>query len=173
VRADSRPVRVAVVAVVAAAALVPVWASPVLVTTDGPSHVYNALVADAVLSERAPYARYLEFDRDWTRPDRTAQFLLMGLGRVVGFETAERVVFTLAVVATLAGFLALLVRSHSGRRGSRSRYPRGGPSAVAGAGRTLRWRRPPSSCCSWSWAAAVPGPGRCGRPTPGSAGGAS
>src|SRR5881227_3999429 len=102
----------------AAAALVPVWASPVLVTTDGPSHVYNALVADAVLSERAPYARYLEFDRDWTRPDRTAQFLLMGLGRVVGFETAERVVFTLAVVATLAGFLALLVRSHSGQGGA-------------------------------------------------------
>jgi len=118
VRADSRPVRVAVVAVVAAAALVPVWASPVLVTTDGPSHVYNALVADAVLSERAPYARYLEFDRDWTRPDRTAQFLLMSLGRVVGFETAERVVFTLAVVATLAGFLALLVRSHSGQGGA-------------------------------------------------------
>jgi len=118
VRADSRPVRVAVVAVVAAAALGPVWASPVLVTTDGPSHVYNALVADAVLSERAPYARYLEFDSDWTRPDRTAQFLLMSLGRVVGFETAERVVFTLAVVATLAGFLALLVRSHGGQGGA-------------------------------------------------------
>lgn len=115
---DSRPVRAAVVAVVAAAALVPVWASPVLVTTDGPSHLYNALVADAVLSERAPYAPYLEFDRDWTRPDRAAQFLLITLGRAVGFETGERVVFTLAVVGTLAGLLALLGRSHSGKEGA-------------------------------------------------------
>jgi hypothetical protein len=115
VRADSRRVRGAVVAVVAAAALVPVWASPLLVTTDGPSHVYNALVADAVLSERAPYAPYLKFDRDWTRPDRAAQFLLVALGRVVGFETAERVVFTLAVAATLAGFLALLARPQGGQ----------------------------------------------------------
>src|SRR5438445_8648839 len=32
--------------------VVPIWASPVLVTTDGPSHMYNALVAEDRKSTR-------------------------------------------------------------------------------------------------------------------------
>lgn len=112
--ADSHRIRALVVAVVALLVLVPVWASPVLVTTDGPSHVYNALVADAVLSQRAPYAPYMVPDADWTRPNQATQFLLVALGRTVGWETGERVVFTLAVAATLAALLALLVRTGGG-----------------------------------------------------------
>jgi hypothetical protein len=98
------------IGIVAALVLGPVWASPVLVTTDGPSHVYNALAADAVLSGRLPYAPYLELDADWTRPNQASQLLLVALGRTIGVETGERVLFTLAVAATLAGLLALLAR---------------------------------------------------------------
>ena len=99
-----------VLSVVAALVVVPIWASPVLVTTDGPSHMYNALVADAVESGRLPYARYMELNTDPTRPNQAAHALLVALGRTIGWETGERVVFTLAVVATLAALLALLAR---------------------------------------------------------------
>src|ERR1051325_6565498 len=94
----------------AALGVVAVWAAPVLVTPGGPSHVYNALVADAIESGRLPYARYMALDTDPTRPNQASHALLVALGRTVGWETGERVVFTLAVVATLAALLALLAR---------------------------------------------------------------
>jgi len=97
-------------AAVVALVVVPIWASPVLVTTDGPSHVYNAMVADAVESRQLPYARYMEIDTDRTRPNQAAHVLLLTAGRTLGWDTGERAVFTLAVVATLAALLALLGR---------------------------------------------------------------
>ncbi|HYT83424.1 MAG TPA: hypothetical protein VEK86_08230 [Gemmatimonadales bacterium] len=106
----SARLRALVVAVVAALVLVPVWASPVLVTNDGPSHVYNALVVDAVRSGRPPYSTYMEFVADRTRPNQAAQFLLVALGRTFGWELAERLVVTFAVAAVLVALLALVAR---------------------------------------------------------------
>src|SRR5438876_9301861 len=110
--------------VVAALVVVPIWASPVLVTTDGPSHMYNALVADADESGRLPYARHMELNTDPTRPNQAAHGLLVALGRSIGWETGERVVFTLAVVATLAALVALLARR--GATALVARAPTGG-----------------------------------------------
>ncbi|MGH7699671.1 MAG: hypothetical protein ACREMJ_04000, partial [Gemmatimonadales bacterium] len=109
--ADAHRVHRLVIAVVAVVVLVPAWASPVLVTTDGASHVYNAAVTDAVAAARPPYAALIAVDRDRTRPNQATQVLLGALGPAVGWETAERVVFTLAVAATLAALLALLAGS--------------------------------------------------------------
>ena len=83
-------------------AIAPVWLSPVLVTTDGPSHVYNAFLGNAVRSGRQPFATYFAFAPGGIRPNQAAEFLLAWLGRLVGWPIAERALCTVAIVATLA-----------------------------------------------------------------------
>lgn len=89
-------------------AVAPVWLSPVLVTTDGPSHVYNAFLADAVRGGRPPFANYFVLAPGGLRPNQASEFLLAGLGRLLGWDIAERVVCTLAIVAMFAGLVRLL-----------------------------------------------------------------
>lgn len=101
------------IALAIVAALVPVWISPVLVTTDGPSHVYNAVAAQAVYQGREPFVSYLKVD-EGVGPNRMAGFLLSHLGPILGWEFAERVLVTIAIGASFAIFL-LLIRVSSVR----------------------------------------------------------
>lgn len=93
--------RVAGLAIVGAAAVVPVWASPALVTADGPSHAYNAMVGVAIGAGAAPFAAYLTEEPGGLRPNQATEFLLAGLGARLGWERAERCVLTLAMLAWL------------------------------------------------------------------------
>ena len=97
----------AVLALAGAAVLVPVWAAPVLVTTDGPTHVYNAMVAAAARAGRAPYAALLDAPIG-VRPAQLSALALEALGHVLPWETAERVLVSLMMAATLA---VVLLRS--------------------------------------------------------------
>ena len=89
-------------ALLLAASLVAVWASPVLVTTDGPSHVYNAMVGDAVGRGQPPYADVLQRQPLGVQPNRAVGVLLGLLGGLAGWETGERLLVSLIVVATFA-----------------------------------------------------------------------
>jgi len=100
----SRVISAAAVALAAAA----VWAPPLLVTTDGSSHVYNAMAADAVRAGNPPYASALLVNPPGVRPNRAAGLLLEWLGRAVGWELGERLVVTLIVAATF-GLVVTLV----------------------------------------------------------------
>lgn len=102
-------------AVVVASGLVtvaPIWLSPLLVTTDGPSHLYNAFVAYAVRSGAAPFASYLEYVPGVGRT-RISELLLMWFGPLLGWEGAERLVLSVAVGGALA-VLVLLVAATPG-----------------------------------------------------------
>ena len=91
----------AVLALAGVAVLVPVWATPLLVTTDGPSHVYNAMVAAAARAGQAPYAGLLAAPIS-VRPAQLSALTLEMLGRVLPWETAERVLVSFIMTATLA-----------------------------------------------------------------------
>jgi hypothetical protein len=84
--------------------LIPVWVSPVLVTTDGPSHVYNAAVADAVRAARGPWATAFAVQPGRATNNAAAALLETG-GARVGWERAERGLVTLAILATFAALL--------------------------------------------------------------------
>src|SRR5205809_857534 len=88
--------------------LAPVWVSPVLVTNDGASHLYNAMVAAAVQAQQPPFATYYQVEGAAVRPNQTAQFLLVQLGERLDWEVAERILVTIAIAVTF-GVLALLV----------------------------------------------------------------
>lgn len=98
----------AVLALAGAAVLVPVWVSPLLVTTDGPSHVYNAMVAAAARAGRPPYAALLEAPIS-ARPAQLSMLSLEALAHVLPGEAAERVFVSLIMAATLG---VVLLRSH-------------------------------------------------------------
>ena len=98
----------AVLALAGAAVLVPVWVSPLLVTTDGPSHVYNAMVAAAARAGRPPYAALLEAPIS-VRPAQLSMLSLEAFGHVLPWEAAERVLVSLIMAATLG---VVLLRSH-------------------------------------------------------------
>lgn len=100
--------------IVGALMLAPVWLSPALATNDGPSHLYNAALADGVRAGQPPFATYFQLETG-IRPNVTSERLLSTLGPIVGWDTAERVVVTLAMLATFALALALL---NSGATGS-------------------------------------------------------
>jgi len=118
--AAARPAWLRRGAVVTAAllALAPVWLSPVLVTTDGPSHLYNAFLSAAIRAGRAPFAAYFELTPGGVRPNQASGFLLGALGRTVGWEPAERVVLSLAILATFAGLVALAARARAAVAGA-------------------------------------------------------
>lgn len=94
-------------ALVLALAVAPVWVAPVLVSNDGPRDVYNAAVATEIAAGRPPYATYFQLDRG-VRPDAAVSSLLELMGPKVGWDVAERLVVTLAMVATLAVLLMLV-----------------------------------------------------------------
>lgn len=82
------------------AIILPLWLVPVLVTGDGPSHLYNAIVAHAVRQGLEPYRLVHSWDAGWLAPNRAAQTILMLLGPSIGWESAERVLLSLSVVGT-------------------------------------------------------------------------
>ena len=92
--------------------LVPIWFSPVLVTTDGPSHIYNSILKQSVRDAQQPFASYLMVKDGW-RPNRAADFILSHLGPRLGWEESERVLLSIAVTASLIVFL-VLIRNASG-----------------------------------------------------------
>jgi hypothetical protein len=94
------------VVLVGALTLAPVWLSPVLATNDGPSHVYNAVLADGVRAGRAPFATYFQLEGG-LKPDMVSHALLSTLGPLVGWDAAERIVVTIAMALTFAVLLAL------------------------------------------------------------------
>jgi hypothetical protein len=98
------------VLLVGAVTLAPVWLSPVLATNDGPSHVYNAVLADGVRAGRAPFATYFQLEGG-LKPDMVSHALLSTLGPPAGWDAAERIVVAIAMAATIAVLLALFSAS--------------------------------------------------------------
>ena len=89
----SFPRRAFVWILVASVMLAPIWLSPLLVTTDGPSHVYNAFVAHDVRSG-GELARYFDVAPP-LRPQLLSDSLLRALGPLVGWPLAERILVSL------------------------------------------------------------------------------
>lgn len=87
--------------------LLPVWVTPVLVTHDGPRHVYNAALAAAVNAGRPPYTAYFRVVSG-VRPDAASFAFLERLGPPLGWDMAERLLVTLAMAGTLIVVLALV-----------------------------------------------------------------
>lgn len=90
-----------------AAVVMPLALSRVLVTTDGPSHTYNAFVQYQVLSGAEPYRSLHTVDRRFA-PNRAAEWVLGWIGPRLGWEAGERVLLSAIVAAQLAAFLLLL-----------------------------------------------------------------
>ena len=105
---QSAPLRLLGLVMLGTLTLAPVWVSPVLVTNDGASHLYNAMVAAAVKAQRPPFATYYQVEGGGVRPNQTAQFLLVQLGERLDWEVAERILVTIAIGVTF-GVLVLLV----------------------------------------------------------------
>lgn len=98
---------------VLAVVLAPVWLAPVLATNDGPSHLYNAALAHGVRTGQPPFATYFHLEGG-VRPNVMSQGMLATLGPIVGWDAAERVVVTLAMIATFVLAMALLGRRSVG-----------------------------------------------------------
>jgi hypothetical protein len=86
--------------------LAPVWAPAGPVTTDGPSHTYNAAVSVALLRGDPLYGQNFSYDGS-IAPNRAAGTLLRWIGPQVGWISAERIILSSAIGAT---FLLLLLR---------------------------------------------------------------
>lgn len=96
------------VVLVGSLTVAPLWIGPLVVTNDGPSHVYNAMLADAVRAGRQPYATYFRLDDRGLRPNQASYVLLRELGARVGWETAERILLTAAMGGLFVMLLILL-----------------------------------------------------------------
>lgn len=90
---------------VALAALAPVWTSAVLPTGDGPSHVYNAFVANELDSTPA-LAEVYELG-PLLRPQLLSDTFLRVTGPLIGWWRSERLLFTLIVLGGLAALAAV------------------------------------------------------------------
>jgi|GEM_PF-1523708 len=84
--------------------VLPVLVAAVLPTADGPSHVYNAYVAESLGAEGSPLADFYVY-HGGPGPNRAADAALRGLGSALGWEAGERVLLLLA----LTGAFALLL----------------------------------------------------------------
>lgn len=87
-------------------ALLAIWGSPVLVTTDGPSHVYNAIVGQAVRAGEAPFAEQFHLEGQGAS-NRAADITLHSLGAMTDWDTAERLLMSLAVVGQFFSLMFL------------------------------------------------------------------
>jgi len=90
---------------VALAALAPIWTTEVLPTGDGPSHVYNAFVANEL--DRAPALAEVYELGPPLRPQLLSDSFLRATGPIVGWWPAERLLFTVIVVAGVVALAAL------------------------------------------------------------------
>jgi hypothetical protein len=81
------------------AALAPVWLSSTLPTSDGGSHVYNAMIAHEVRNGKSPFdARYIL--RVNPRSDFASDSTLRVLGPLFGWENAERILASLILIVS-------------------------------------------------------------------------
>ena len=88
-------------------ALVPIWGASRPATQDGPSHVYNAALANWVRGAHAPFDSAFDV-KTGVQPNVATQVGLSFLGVRLGWGLAERV---FASVVLIAGFLAILALS--------------------------------------------------------------
>jgi hypothetical protein len=86
--------------------LLPVWRVDYVPTTDGPSHVYNAVVLRELLTGSPEFARVFEID---SRPHPNwLSHALLGLAMVVATPIiAEKIVVSVIVIVFLAGLWTL------------------------------------------------------------------
>jgi hypothetical protein len=85
------------------AALMPVWISSTLPTSDGGSHVYNAMVAAQVRAGNAPFdSRFVL--RKFPRSNFASDSTLRLLGPLLGWENAERVLASLTLLLSFLPF---------------------------------------------------------------------
>ncbi len=94
--------------------LFPVLTSPILPTTDGPSHLYNVAVAEAVAHGAAPYAQYHELGPA-VGANRTASGLLQALHALLPWRTAEKTLVGFIILATFSLCVALLATDSAAR----------------------------------------------------------
>jgi hypothetical protein len=87
------------------AALAPVWTSAVLPTGDGPSHVYNAFVANEL--DRTPALAEVYELGPVLRPQLLADSFLRATGPLLGWWRSERLLFTLIVLGGLVALAGL------------------------------------------------------------------
>jgi hypothetical protein len=84
--------------------LAPVWVSQVPPTTDGASHVYNAVVEHDLDAGGGAYGSVHRL-RPGLAPNRAAGRILVGLGPAVGWRRAEKILLSLAILAPLVALL--------------------------------------------------------------------
>lgn len=94
---------------VASLVVAPVWLVPVLPTTDGPSHLYNAMIGHALATGSELYGPIFDV-AGGIRPNLASWELLGGLGPVVGWPVAERLLASLASLAVFGACVALWTR---------------------------------------------------------------
>ncbi|MDX1745679.1 MAG: hypothetical protein R3324_07055, partial [Halobacteriales archaeon] len=84
----------------------PMFVTPVLPTTDGPSHLYNALIGHSLSIGRSLYEPVFEVAGGF-RPNVASWTILQLLGPLVGWPVAERVLASLAAIAVFGAVLFL------------------------------------------------------------------
>lgn len=107
---SARATRVSIIVAVIALMLLPIWGVPRLVTQDGSSHVYNAALAVWVQTGRAPFDSVFTV-KSGIQPNVASHAALELLGATLGWALAERLVLTLAVLAT---FVAVVMTAPGG-----------------------------------------------------------
>lgn len=90
--------------------LLPAWTAPSLATADGPSHLYNAMVAVDLMQDEPTYGAWLEHGSALA-PNRAANTVLTWLAPAIGASRAETLLFSF----TLLGTFLLLTTIASGR----------------------------------------------------------
>lgn len=97
-----------------AGGVAPIWMTEVLPTTDGPSHVYNAILSDSIRRGDEVIAARLTC-KTGIRNNMATETLLSVFGPSLGWDTAERWHATLIALLTFFSMLAWIAsRSGSG-----------------------------------------------------------
>jgi hypothetical protein len=95
------------------AAVAPVWLSTTLPSSDGGSHIYNAMIAHEVRAHSTPFdAIYML--RAAPRADFASDSMLRLLGPYIGWELAERILASLILIVSGLSFYSLSRSSLSG-----------------------------------------------------------
>ncbi len=81
------------------AAVAPIWISSTLPTSDGGSHLYNAMIAEQVRAGKAPFDSWFVL-RGNPRSNFATDSILSLLGPLFGWEKAERILASLVVVTS-------------------------------------------------------------------------
>lgn len=94
-----------------------IWASPYIVTGDGPCHLYNAKIINALLfKQSSSYYNTFFFFNSHISPNYTGHFLLAVFQLFFSASIAEKLFFTTFIFITVSGWYKLLQFSPNGNK---------------------------------------------------------